>query len=254
MKLISLNVEGNKHWHRIIPFLKEEKPDVFCVQEVLKCDMALIEKETGMQHSLFVPMALYPINESKTHTEQKGIALFTNNGTARFNHAYYKLPPNPLVLVDSTSYATKYETHGNALAWVSLEHEQQTYTIVTTHLVVTEKGIPNEFQTRQVEKLLEISKKLPPHVICGDFNMPRSINTLYKELTRFYADAIPSSVEGSLDPELHRANLDPIERERIKAFMVDYIFTTPEYSVKQVQLHSGVSDHCAVIANLEKTV
>lgn len=252
MKLISINVEGNKHWERITPFLKEERPDIFCAQEIFECDVAQVISKTGMRSAHFVPMALDPFNDERN--EPKGIAILTKNEKPLFGHEYYKFPPDPLTLVDRTSYATAHDTHGNALLWVTLDHNGKTYTIVTTHLVVTEKGIPNEFQTHQVEKLLDISKKLPLHVLCGDFNMPRSINALYKEFTRFYTDAIPSSIEGSLDPELHRANNDPIEKERIRSFMVDYLFTTPEYNATDVRMQNGVSDHRAIIANLEKTV
>jgi exonuclease III len=32
MKLININIEGDKHFDTVIPFLEKEKPDVLCLQ------------------------------------------------------------------------------------------------------------------------------------------------------------------------------------------------------------------------------
>ena len=45
MKLISLNIELNRHHDLVLPFLKKEKPDVICLQE-LKAQAA--DLSTGM--------------------------------------------------------------------------------------------------------------------------------------------------------------------------------------------------------------
>ena len=253
MKLISLNIEGDKHWDRIIPFVISEGPDVLCVQEIFQSDMERIPQEIGMHYSQFTPMALYFADSHEMSREPKGIAIFTKE-PATFDATYYKLPPNPLVPTDHSSYAARAATHGYAILRATLMHEGHEYVIGTTHLCVTYHGIADEFQTADTERLLALAAPMPPHVLCGDFNMPRSINSLYTRFTEFYTDAIPESIEGSLDPELHRAFKDPKEAERVKSYMVDYLFTMPGYAATDVHMRSGVSDHKAIIANLEKTV
>ena len=253
MKLISLNIEGDKHWDRIIPFLISEDPDMLCVQEIFESDMERIPREIGMRHSRFVPMALNPLNGPEGEMDANGLAIFTK-ADASFDASYYKLPPSPLPAADHSSYAARAATHGYAILTATLSHEGKKYVIGTTHLCVTYHGLPDEFQTADAEALLALARTLPPHVLCGDFNMPRSINLLHKRFTEVYTDAIPASIEGSLDPELHRAFADPVEAERVKSYMVDYLFTMPGYTTTDVHMYPGVSDHKAIIANLEKTV
>ena len=48
----------------------------------------------------------------------------------------------------------------------------------------------------------------------------------------------------SLDPVLHRAG--PLQ------LMVDGVFSTDDYSVSEVTLHQGVSDHCAITCTIGK--
>ena len=80
-------------------------------------------------------------------------------------------------------------------------------------------------------------------VLCGDFNAPRG-GEMFAELSSRYTDNVPASYLSSLDPKLHRAG--NLER------MVDGIFTTPTYLVSDVEMYSGISDHCAFTATLQK--
>jgi endonuclease/exonuclease/phosphatase family metal-dependent hydrolase len=84
--------------------------------------------------------------------------------------------------------------------------------------------------------------------------MPRSVNDIYPSFTGSYTDAIPASILCSIDPVLHRTRTDPEVSARISEFMVDYIFTQPPYMAREVRQQCGVSDHCAFIAEIEKTV
>ena len=51
-KLISLNIEGHKHLERFLPYIKEQKADIICLQEVFESGMELFKKEFGMDYSL----------------------------------------------------------------------------------------------------------------------------------------------------------------------------------------------------------
>lgn len=40
---------------------------------------------------------------------------------------------------------------------------------------------------------------------------------------------------------------------KLATFVVDYIFSTPSYVVSDVGCEFGLSDHCAVIADVKQT-
>lgn len=95
-------------------------------------------------------------------------------------------------------------------------------------------------------------EKFPALALCGDFNMPRSVNNIYKVFIKKYRDTIPAVYASSLDPSLHRTKSDPVTAQRIAHYMVDYLFLSDDYQARDVRLASGVSDHCAIVATLEK--
>ena len=100
--------------------------------------------------------------------------------------------------------------------------------------------------------LLNILRAFPKIVFCGDFNIPRGVNNLYKELKKRYKDAIPHSCVSSLDMNLHAMGKNPVESRKMRKFMVDYIFLSKEYHAKNVCLKDGVSDHKAVVGLVDK--
>jgi len=58
VKLISLNIEGDKHLDdKILPFFDKEKPDVLCLQEVFAKDIQKICQRTGLEKYSFVSQA-----------------------------------------------------------------------------------------------------------------------------------------------------------------------------------------------------
>ena len=65
-----------------------------------------------------------------------------------------------------------------------------------------------------------------------------------------YKDNVPVQYKTSIDVALHR-----LGKERPEEFadkMVDGIFSTPLYEVKNVEMKGGVSDHCALVATVTK--
>lgn len=50
MKLISLNIEGDKHLDKIIKFLEKEKADVFCFSEIFEEDIKHIKPLVDMPY------------------------------------------------------------------------------------------------------------------------------------------------------------------------------------------------------------
>src|SRR3989344_6514241 len=90
LKLISLNIELNRHYDVIFPFLKKERPDVVCLQEVVGRDMPLFIEALGMSER-FEPMVRAANNSSiRTGLDNLpvGLALFSRF-PSEFRADYY---------------------------------------------------------------------------------------------------------------------------------------------------------------------
>ncbi len=94
--------------------------------------------------------------------------------------------------------------------------------------------------------MLKILTKIPELILCGDFNSPRGGGGIYDRLATQYRDHIPAHITTTIDGQLHRAG--PLQ------FVVDGLFSSPEYLVNQVQVVGGLSDHMAIVAKLSKKI
>jgi endonuclease/exonuclease/phosphatase family metal-dependent hydrolase len=126
------------------------------------------------------------------------------------------------------------------------------YTIATTHFTWSPKGEANDDQRRDQAALFAILDSLGEFAFAGDFNAPRGKETFSKFAER-YQDNIPPHYETSIDVTLHKTRNNPVENARVGKYMVDGLFTTPQYQASNVRLEFGISDHAAIIATIEKT-
>ncbi len=71
-----------------------------------------------------------------------------------------------------------------------------------------------------------------------------------------YKDNIPAEYVWSLDMGLHRAANGGLQEgaaaQGLPGLMVDGLFSTPEYTISDVRMHDGISDHCAIVAQVTK--
>jgi endonuclease/exonuclease/phosphatase family metal-dependent hydrolase len=250
MKLISLNIEGHRHLHeRVIPFLVEEQPDLVCLQEVFGVDVPHLKHALQMD-GLFVPMSV--VKEVSIHQShalgEMGVAVFCKNPEAEFSSKYYVTKP---VLPDEELPIFFYQEDPNSmhrvLAWVTLTDPSsgQPVTVATTHFTWSPKGSYTPEQVADLSAMLALTEKLPPHILCGDFNSPRQAGekNVFAQLAERYTDNIPADYTSSLDEAWHKAGKLEL--------MVDGLFSTPgSYQFGRVVLKAGVSDHKAVVAEL----
>ncbi len=251
LKLISLNVEGSKHWDRIDPFLNEQNADVICLQEVFKKDLSHIEQRLHMR-SLFAAMTLrhYNFSDEKSPYETMGIAILSRLPMRAEKAQYYHAPSKELRQLDNSNEYTQDASIWRALLSINIDRDGEAFTIATTHFTWTPDGLPRDYQYAAAHALLALLEEMPGVALCGDFNIPRGINDVYKLFSEKYRDAIPSSYAASLDLTFHRAKDNPRAAEEMAKYMVDYLFLSKGYSAENVRLHAGVSDHCAIIASL----
>ena len=236
LKLVSVNIERSKHLDRVVPFIEREKPDVLCVQELMHHDVETIGAAlAGSAHSYF-PM-------SRLTNEHPG-ALFglgvfsTLPIRARSEYPYVTWPELPATTIGEEA---TFNNENRAVLLVDVELDSAIFRIGTTHLTWTPDGSVTDLQRRDVGDLLKVLDGLGEFVLCGDFNAPRGRDS-FARLAEKYRDNIPSEYTTSIDKDLHRAgNLQ---------LMVDGLFSTPGYRCENVRLVSGVSDHMAIVADV----
>lgn len=131
-------------------------------------------------------------------------------------------------------------TSGVLVAAISFK-DGETFIIANTHGVWTQDGRVTPYQLRAIDRLLAGLGTIPKLILCGDFNAPRG-RQAWARIGQVYADNIPSEVTTTIDGGLHRAGY--------LLHVVDGIFSTPHYTVKDVRIISGLSDHCAIVAEI----
>lgn len=237
LKLITLNIEKNKHLEKFLPCIEQEQPDVLCLQELLERDVEYIASTLKM-HKAFAPYCIHA-EDSAIPREVQGIGLFSKLSPKTAEARYY--------FRSEDDYATCDETYRDATAQplllVSLEKDDKTYHVGTTHFMKSYHGVPDTYQRARMMLFLECIAHHPDVLFCGDFNIPRGTE-LYHVLRERYTDHVPPEYTRSLDPELHR-------RPDLE-YMVDYIWSTPDYVAENVRMICGLSDHCAIVGEVSR--
>ena len=241
LKLISLNIEKDKHYETVLPFLDNENADVICLQEVPESFIPMLQERGYFIN--FAPLAIFP---HKTADEKNGI-IMGSKFPMTSRTIYYHRSDAELV-----KYTKNNKVGTLSLPYImsSIETNVGVFNIATTHMINTENGKEDAPQIKIMYKMLEKLKRESEHLICGDFNMPRGYNNLYEDVTKEYTDNIPPHYQSSLDKNLHRLGKVEIDEPIFDKFMVDYIFTKTSYLASDVRLEFGVSDHAAVVANI----
>lgn len=233
MKLISLNIQGKKHLHRWIPALRNLTPDVVCLQEIFLEDVGFAETELGMR-GWFAGQAIVP--EKNAHyvggTGEWGNALFSREPLSRLEVHYYR-GTYPVVWEDEPTDCAR------AVIMAEIVFKGAVFNLGMLHFTWSRNGQNTEAQKGDLERLFTVCKKYPELILVGDFNIPRG-TLLFTELTARFKSWVPESYVSSLDPVLFRY---PDIR-----VVVDHLFTTDHYDVRDVRLLSGLSDHCAISA------
>ena len=150
----------------------------------------------------------------------------------------YAGPETPDVY-DKSSTTTLRQTRRYLLQVCEVEFNRQTYRFANTHFTWSRDGQADEYQRQDVQKMLGYLEAYPSFVLSGDLNAPRG-RDIFSTISDRYKDNIPKQYETSLDKDLHRCGYLP--------YMVDGLFSTPDYKIHDVELVFGVSDHAAVRA------
>lgn len=243
MKIVSLNIELNRHHDLVLPFLKREMPDVICLQEVLEEDFDMYKRELGMdgihRSTSYITDQVHPESTGK----REGVAIFSKS-ISDFGFSFYVggldnidrtfdeyVKDNPLI-------------KSRVLLWSDIKGSNgEIFRVINSHMPITHHGEVTKEQLEATEIFIQQARELGDFVFCGDTNAPRGREAFDRMAVEF-KDNIPSHYKRSLDPKLHRA--------KDAELMVDCLFTTPKYEATNVLLKDGVSDHMAVVAEIRK--
>jgi endonuclease/exonuclease/phosphatase family metal-dependent hydrolase len=242
LSFVQLNIERNKHLERFIPFLQKEMSDVVCLQEVIESYIPQIEKGIGMKCCGFAPMTIWSDNDENTGIKM-GVAIFSNLPAKEVVMDYYVL--NGKKSGEMTFFERgpkQQETIQKVLLSCVFKKEGKEYRIGTTHFTWTPDGEADERQKRDVALFLSVLEKYPEVVFSGDLNAPRG-KEIFETIAKKYHDNVPKDLVTSLDQDLHRV--------KGLMLMVDSLFSTPGYEVTNVRAVFGVSDHCALLADIK---
>lgn len=253
LRFASINIEGSKHLAPVTDFLKQYQGDVICVQELMLRDREHFERELGM-HSVFAPRVIDMRHATpEDPNPMMGIGIFSKKPYTSTRCEYYHGSPDA-IRTDAVGKRNPSED-AEALLSITLESDSSLYTIGTTHFMWSPDGAPNDAQRRDLPKFLKVLETFSDLVWCGDTNAPRG-GQIWATFASRYHDAIPATYVWSIDRTMHKAGAARLEADAAKigleGLMVDALFTTPHYSVSEVTLTPGLSDHMAVTALIEK--
>ena len=247
IKLVSVNIELDNHLDRVGGFLRQEKPDVVCLQEAYQEHIEDFAKELGM-HSAFAPMSNIGKGERALYTMPPffpyGVGILSALPIQDIQTPYYRGTEED---AKTKPFSGNSKDDAHPLLYVTVQKESKDFTIGTTHFTWSPDGRADDVQRRDIENLLSIVEGIPEFILCGDFNAPRG-GEIFDAIAHRYTDNIPAEYTTSIDLELHRDR----EKMRHKPLMVDGLFTTPQYECSNVRLVRGVSDHCAIVAEVRK--
>jgi endonuclease/exonuclease/phosphatase family metal-dependent hydrolase len=242
LNVASINIERSKHLPRVEAFVRRERPDVLCLQELCERDIAFFERLMGSRLS-FAPMARHP---DEGPADLVGVGLVGRDAALTAVVAeYYSGSPQSIREMTFLTAEGQRGADPLSIAEVMLAGTFRGFRIAVTHLNVTPFGTSTPYQRESAAKLIHLAqaqaRQAGELLLAGDFNAPRGRAT-FDLIAEHFIDGVPAHYSSSIDGSLHRAGNIP--------FMVDGLFHTPGYRLENVRLSSGVSDHCALSCQL----
>lgn len=237
LKLLTLNIENERHLSRVHAAITEHLPDIVCLQEVFEPDCAYLASSGGYSVKYAVSGR---VQRGSSPQRNWGIAVLSRVPVHRQTIHCYSDDPVIRLLREPNDPR-------RALLVTELEHAGQPYRIVTTHFTWTPNGEINDAQRADFPRMKALLARYPDYIFCGDFNAPRG----REMFARFVAelpliDHLPASVATTIDPRFHKAS--GLE------LVVDTVFSTRQYRLLEIAVLEGISDHKGILARIERRI
>ena len=244
IKLVSVNIEQAKHLDLVRAFLEKERPDVACLQEVYESDLKELGEYLGMERAFGQMNLMGRVTQTEPPFFPFGIGMLSLLPMKNVRHSYYR---GSREAAEELVFNGSSQDFCHLLLYASIKKGESVFPICSTHFVWAPNGEANEYQRNDLQSLLGILKTIPEIVLCGDFNAPRG-KEIFDTLAKYYKDNIPKHYVTSIDVNLHRDG----EKMRGKPLMIDGLFTTPSYQCSNVRLQDGISDHIAIVSEIQR--
>jgi len=241
MKLISCNIEGDKHFSRLFPFFQTEKPDVLALQEVFECDLETIKQITGLKNCVFYPQA--DITKANIHLPMRGrwgVAIFAKE-IIKHEAFYYFGHKNGVLNVFENDTPNLID---RVVLAVKARVNNQDFQVATVHFTWSSDGDVIDVQKKDYLSLKSFLAKYDKLILCGDFNTPRG-GEIWADLAKTYTDNIPQEIYTTIDKNLHKSGKDI-------RLVIDTLFTSPHYLTRNVKVVANTSDHMAVVGEIKR--
>ncbi len=243
LKLLSLNIEGDNHLDAVTGLVAREDPDIVCFNEAFEADVDFFKKELNLSGLFFPAVLVKKPNKYRISSRGKlGTLVLSKSPILSSQLEYYD--GDPKILPELTN-----ET-GNApnrfLVTIKVKKEGEVFEIVTTHFTITRGGVASALQRRNMKQMIGLLDQEKDFALCGDFNAPRG-GEIFSMLADKFHDCIPPEISTTLDRTLHRDG----KKRDFPDFVVDGLFTRGKYQARNVRVVCGVSDHCAILAELQ---
>lgn len=238
LKLLTLNIEHDRHLDAVTQAIAMHSPDIVCLQEVFEKDCVKLAAAGGYQVKHAISMLMPEGREGNTSPRSWGVAVLTRVPVQNQTVVYYADDPRIRIFKQPNDAR-------RLVVMTELRHEGRSYKIGTTHFTWSMDGETNEEQRADFARLKQVLLPYPDYVLCGDFNAPRG-GELFAKFTDELGlvDHLPLHVTTTIDPKHHYAGALELA--------VDTIFSTREYQVTEVQVLEGISDHKGILARVER--
>ncbi len=249
LNLISLNIEGSLHLNRFPQLVLAEDPDVLCLQEVFEHDLQQIAELSHMPHYHFARKAFIPKEQGLSERDGWwGLAIFSKEPLRDVREVFYRRAESRYATQNyQTLTKDQRQQAQEGVMLTGMYHKGgDAFPVATLHFTwsfVT----ASELQMHDAHRLMAVLAEIPEIILCGDFNVPRVQNACYEIFAQELIDAIPRDITNSVDRALHK-NGAKITQD----LMVDYLFHTKQFQAQHVRLVDGVSDHMAIVAQIQR--
>lgn len=238
---LSLNIEGDKHLALVEGLLIKHRPTIIALQEVYEENAAQLASVLGYAFHFESMMTMpHPVSN---HSVKRGLSIMWEKSVVCLEtkvHPYYTSPDAHKEKIQRPEP----NACDRMLLVALLKQDEKLYRIINTHFIWTNNGEADSLQRDAMAKLMKELNNYNDStgvILSGDFNAPRG-KEMWGILAQAYFDNIPQEVITTLDEKLHRA--------KGLQFVVDGLFTTKNYTVTDVEVVGGVSDHMAILAKI----
>ncbi len=249
ISLVSVNTEGHRHLaQRVIPFLRERQPEVVLLQDCYERGYKMVGDALGME-AVFAPHERKELYFDHGDIEICGIATLSRYGFCDQDIFYYVrdgLSGLPMHQEFMHRPGEEVARLRRAALYTEVPKGSDRFRFGNVYFTWTPDGQASIYQRKDLQVLRNYFSMFPDLILCGDFNAPRG-REIFDKLASVYKDNIPAEALSTLDPELHSA-----AKAKGLQLVVDALFTTPGYRALDVEVATGVSDHCAIVANVAR--